>query len=176
MYDSSTLLALLERCTRYFKFDVSAECIKLGVKATGEVLSSTTTYPPSATLTLELFARKLLDPSSSESVEKVVQNEVRAVKKLCQKNENENIIKVLRAGKLASSPHYFIDMELSDINLETYILQNTLEEVDPLKRPQQVLAIMLDISNAVTFIHAQGEIHRGLKPQNGQHSAHLTQY
>ena len=49
-----------------------------------------------------------------------IQNEVRAAVKLCEPG-TINIVSVLRHGKLPSSPYYFIDMELCDLNLATYI-------------------------------------------------------
>ena len=113
-----------------------------------------------------------------------INNEIRAVVKLCAANQNENIVQVIRWGQLPKSPYFFIDMELCDFNLETYVLQDWKPDVarkiphfanfDLLTPPQrlaQMLTIMRDIVNGVAFIHRNNEVHRDLKPRNGTYSA-----
>ena len=73
-------------------------------------------------------------------------NEIRAAVKLCTVGQSGNTIEVIRCGQLPRYPYFFIDMELCDFNLETYILQ---------------------FANGVAFIHRNNEVHRDLKPRNG---------
>ena len=50
-----------------------------------------------------------------------MENEMRAISKLCNPGANSNIVSVLKWGRLRASPYFFFDMELCDFNLETYI-------------------------------------------------------
>jgi serine/threonine protein kinase len=130
---------------------------------------------------VQVFARKLLRPSGSYTM-KDVENEVRAVAKLCSPGTHKNIVLVLRTGKLPHMPFYYIDMELCDLNLERFIkrewratmterFQNSESMVDveqllPIVRLLQLRDIMRAVSGGVAFIHAKHEIHRDLKPRN----------
>jgi len=111
-----------------------------------------------------------------------INNEIRAAVKLCTTGENENIIKVVHWGQLSSSPYFFIDMELCDFNLETYILQDWKPDIvrevphfsdfdilPPLQKLRQIVTIMRDVTNGVAFIHQNNEVHRDLKPRNGRY-------
>ena len=113
---------------------------------------------------------------------KDIQNEVRAVDKLREAGTHENIVIVLRHGPLHNSPYYFFDMELCDFNLDHYIPQlwepTSLETmhlgaqhkpiVDWNLRMKHIWVIMSQIAEGVTFIHLHDEIHRDLKPKNGE--------
>jgi hypothetical protein len=59
----------------------------------------------------------------------VVQNEARAIRKLCGQGNHPNIVAVINHGQLPNAPYYFIDMELCDINLHDYIYRET--PIDP---------------------------------------------
>jgi serine/threonine protein kinase len=107
-------------------------------------------------------------------------NEERAVVKLSQSGV-KNIVAVLQFGFLENSPnYYFLDMELCDINLGSYILGELPTEihasfnVDASNRMVQVWKIMLDICNGVKFIHDHQEVHRDLKPNNGTYQAIIS--
>ena len=102
---------------------------------------------------------------------------MRAVDKLCKVGAHPNIVPVLRLGEFPSSYH-FLDMELCDINLEKYITRDWTTsvqakmpfftaEMSPLMRMFQVWEIMENITSAVAFIHENKEVHRDLKPRNG---------
>lgn len=80
-------------------------------------------------------------------------------------------------------PFYFIDMELCDLDLGTYIeapwktrLNETLMGYLPDERDKllpilgllQIREIMKDITRAIVFIHLENEVHRDLKPPNGK--------
>jgi len=108
-----------------------------------------------------------------------VQNEIRAVDKLCEMGSHQNIVSVLQHGRLNNSASYFFDMELCDFNLETYAQtlwpQTTWEAmlkpddksiVDLNMRIKQIWKVMKEIACGVLFIHLQGEVHRDLKPGN----------
>ena len=111
-----------------------------------------------------------------------IQNEIRAVEKLCSPSRaHENIVAVLRHGSLHNSPHYFFDMDLCDFNLEQYIPllwePTSLEKVNLTSqlrghvslgsRTIYIWAIMCQIAKGLSFIHGQKEVHRDLKPRNG---------
>jgi serine/threonine protein kinase len=73
---------------------------------------------------------------------------------------------------------YFIDMELCDLNLETYIYGGSVSTIEenalhfrqlpssPLK-VEQIWGIVTDITSGLAYIHDHGEVHRDLKPANG---------
>ena len=99
-------------------------------------------------------------------------NERRAITKLCN-GEHENIVEVFKLGEFADSSHFFIDMELCDINLEGYNkscwTMSVLADDSLLgSREMEMWNIMTQISNGVAYIHGQGEVHRDLKPLNGR--------
>jgi serine/threonine protein kinase len=68
------------------------------------------------------------------------------------------------------SPYYFIDMELCDKSLDQYISDfHSTPDTNALKEDTatSIWNIMKDVTDGVSFIHSQSEIHRDLKPQNG---------
>jgi hypothetical protein len=98
-----------------------------------------------------------------------VQNELRAIAKLC-KHGHRNIIHVIAISDSLDSPYAFIDMELCDLNLEEYIKCNwTMIETahQMAARELEIWNIAKQIVNGLVFIHGQKEVHRDLKPRNG---------
>jgi serine/threonine protein kinase len=93
---------------------------------------------------------------------------------------NKNVIKVLRHGVLPTS-HYYIDMSLCLYNLRQYYLERMWQfddlsgdqpglPLDRAPRMRTAWGIMKQIAEGVKFIHAQGFVHRDLKPVNGEPS------
>lgn len=64
-----------------------------------------------------IFARKIV-PQFGPIAAGTVQNEVRAVSKLCMSTTHRNIVEVLRHGSSPDGSHYFFDMELCDWTLQ----------------------------------------------------------
>jgi serine/threonine protein kinase len=96
---------------------------------------------------------------------------------LCQSPGHENIVSVLRHGYLQNESYFFFDMELCQLNLDTYIkrdwtptilqkMQYLTISMPPRTRIRHVMLIMTQIVNGVSYIHAHKEIHRDLKPSN----------
>lgn len=123
------------------------------------------------------MARKIVSGSIDQ-----LDNERRAVNKLCLNPKNKNIVRVLNHGSLTKD-QYFFDMELCDHDLEAYIKElwkpcdgieaRLLDEdnhavIDPLLRLRYVWVIMRQIASGVKYIHEGGEIHRDLKPKNSE--------
>ena len=124
---------------------------------------------------LQVFARKLIRPFGALGA-KDLQNEVRAVEKLCEPGSHKNIVSVLRHGRFPPLL-YFIDMEVCELNLENYIhrkwpaeivakVPHFTNDVPARTRMSQVWEILEDITSGVAFIHLNKEIHRDLKPRN----------
>jgi serine/threonine protein kinase len=99
-----------------------------------------------------------------------VRNELRAIKKLCDRT-HENIIHVFASGELADSGHGFVDMALCAFNLNEYNKSNWTYDVAHGHSPDliadRIWRIMQQIANGLVFIHNNGEFHRDIKPQNG---------
>lgn len=118
-----------------------------------------------------MFARKLLRPVG-QFTKADLENELRAVNKLCQPGAHINIVSTLNYGKMKMSSYHFLDMELCDFNLASHISKwherTTRTTVDNHHRLTEIGKIMMDILNGITFIHQQGEIHRDLKPRNSK--------
>lgn len=123
------------------------------------------------------FARKLLYQPPNSELSVVIQNEERALQKLCN-GQHENMIVILNLGRLKFSPYYSIDMELCAFSLYDYIHStsmltgNVTKSLIPftnLSSPSKtiyVCEIMKQIADGVKFIHSNGEVHRDLKPSN----------
>ena len=126
----------------------------------------------------QLFARKLIRPFGEVTVKDIL-DEARAIEKLQTDTKCENLVLVLQHGWLASSPFYYIDMELCEANLENYLHGETLT-YDTCTNPRFLGAIfekrgichtwdiMHEISLGINFIHSCKQVHRDLKPRNGR--------
>ena len=121
---------------------------------------------------LQVIARKLIRLLGNVT-KRDADNEVRALKKLCQ-NNHTNIIQVFNYGQLNSDGAvYFIDMELCDMSLENYLQGQELEHVSwaAIRAQEEVLShaynILQQILNGLIFIHSLHEVHRDLSPANG---------
>lgn len=82
----------------------------------------------------------------------------------------------MKHGKFPPS-YYFLDMELCDLSLETYIERKWTPamvekvpyftaELPSRMRMAQTWDIMEDLTRGVAFIHQHKEVHRDLKPRN----------
>ena len=125
----------------------------------------------------ETFARKLIRPWAGIS-QPHIDNEVRAINKLCKSN-HPNIVQVFDYGRLiADGVFYFIDMELCEISLENYIQGGTiggLVDWNTVCKHNEVhehaYKIMQQILNGVMCIHCCKQVHRDLSPNNGTSSS-----
>jgi serine/threonine protein kinase len=105
-----------------------------------------------------------------------IDNEVRAINKLCR-NLHPNLVQVFDHGHLKQDRHdsafYFMDMELCDFNLGQYMRDENVSYLDKWSIIRagadlfsHVVDIALQIINGLIFIHACGEVHRDISPQN----------
>jgi serine/threonine protein kinase len=129
-------------------------------------------------LTFRCSPGKSFDPLVSGHITNLeTQNELRAVAKLCQSFTHENIVTVYDYGILPQGSHYYMDVELCELNLEMLIYRNTgddihenlrymVAELPPRMRTVQIWAIMEDITCGLAYMHNLHEIHRDLKPSN----------
>lgn len=134
---------------------------------------------------LQTFARKLIYIPSRASRERV-ENEAQSIIKLCGRGANTNIVTVLRIGELSSSPFYFIDMELCDLNLQQYMHSSALpdsqehsipyyiRDAPPPLRAQQIWNIMTQVASGTKYIHGLNMVHRDLKPANSSKPPNLS--
>jgi serine/threonine protein kinase len=116
--------------------------------------------------------------------EHTVQKEVEAIKLLCGPDTHVNIVQVLNHGLMSNPIHYFIDMELCDWSLHAFIHCNKTPLDDPegtsLTRGVgsslaiQIWDIMVQIANGVEYIHSQEQVHRDIKPRNGDSLQFMT--
>jgi serine/threonine protein kinase len=117
----------------------------------------------------------------------LVERETQILLELHEAGEHRNIIKILGHGWLPKPYSFFyIDMDLCDSNLHDYIYGArmaerllaedpsegpspvyTTRECDLLVKLRNIWAIMTHISDGLEFIHANGQVHRDLKPRNG---------
>ena len=124
--------------------------------------------------------------------DKDVQNELRAIKKLCQDNWHPNLVSVFGHGQFfdrkSQLTFFYIDMELCDFNLHDAIqnrqlLSQTITDSpavgdgthatvrDMLPREQELecmMKMLSDLTSGIVFMHGLGEVHRDLKPHNGK--------
>jgi serine/threonine protein kinase len=127
----------------------------------------------SALTNSKTFARKLIRPWAGIS-QADIDNEVRAINKLCKTN-HPNIVQVLGYGQLkADGVFYFIDMELCETSLEKYIQGETINDLinwNTVRNRNEVhehaYIIMQQILNGMIYIHCLSEVHRDLSPNNG---------
>jgi len=130
-------------------------------------------------LTLQIFARKLIHAvgGNQREIQMGIDNEVRAMTKLCSNGGHRNIITILQHGWLNKDQWYYFDMELCAINLDDFIHGPYITALgdqyfDPTCVGNQheclkLWNIMRDITSGLNYIHGLREVHRDLKPQNG---------
>jgi serine/threonine protein kinase len=111
-----------------------------------------------------------------------VENEIRAVMKLCTTG-HAHIVQILgKPAKLSNSTYYAIDMEFCKVTLENFIAgkRGPIPEKISIKmhngainrepnalKWHEIWKIMKDILRGLEFIHKSKELHRDLKPSNG---------
>jgi serine/threonine protein kinase len=80
-----------------------------------------------------------------------------------------NIVSATWHGKLSLC--YFLDMELCEFNLSARIVEWRNKSDDPrfTSRFGEVAEIINDVANGLQFMHDQHEVHRDLKPTNGNY-------
>ena len=113
--------------------------------------------------------------------ERLIRKEVDAIKKLCGIDTHVNITQVLNHGHLSNPIFYFIDMELCDLNLHEYIHAKNPSELlpyfsrgDGVKSVLQIWTVMTQIASGVEYIHRQNQVHRDIKPVNGDALCGMT--
>lgn len=116
--------------------------------------------------------------------DKDIENEMRAIEKLAE--GHINVVAVFGHGWLKGPFRcYYFDMELCDCTLETYIygdreflfdeewhkrvVDTTVVPKDDFvfMRCMNILEIMVELTQGLSFIHARKQVHRDLKPRNG---------
>lgn len=97
----------------------------------------------------------------------VTENEVRVIDMLC-KSTHRNIVQVLGHGALDTESHYYIDMELCDLNLADHAKGQNWNQISAQgKLAPHIFRIMEELVNGLMFIHMHQQVHRDLHPTNG---------
>src|SRR5271155_2854199 len=115
-----------------------------------------------------------------------IDDEIRAIKALRELGEHPNLVRILRDGPLEVSTYHYIDMELCNLSLKTYIhderpkFPSSPQSLPSLTGPsfvekdcpvelkiRNVCTIMSHISSGIEFLHRHGYVHRDMKPENG---------
>lgn len=115
--------------------------------------------------------------SNQDEIMEEIKNETRMIDKVAAGGGNTNLIRVLKHAWL-NDERYYIDMEMCILNLEDYILGDfksvfgISKYLDPHSTKcdlgcLSLWAILQSIANGLAFIHSHGELHRDLKPRNG---------
>lgn len=103
----------------------------------------------------------------------IKENEARVIDMLC-KSSQRNIVQVFRHGELDPDSHYYIDIELCDLNLDDHARGKVIPPLPDWNdlRIQDVLAqhifgILEGVVDGLMFIHLHQQVHRDLHPTNG---------
>jgi serine/threonine protein kinase len=141
-------------------------------------------FPSFSLLTVKAFARKIVR-QIGQVTKSDIENESRVVKLLMENGGHENIVTILSHGFIQSFDYYYIDMELCDMTLKDYIdywagskelpLETSLDlapsvicnDCSLLLQMRNVWAIASQIAAGLEFMHSHHQIHRDLKPGNG---------
>lgn len=119
-------------------------------------------------------------------MQRMIENELQALLILSKDGGHQNIIKILRHGSLPGSGYPFIDLELCDLDLKSYIHnvdpRPPVDELGGQSSPELVFAkkncgargrirntftILSHICKGLTFLHERKYVHRDMKPHNG---------
>jgi len=102
-----------------------------------------------------------------------IENHAHAIAKLCF-NGHKNIVHVFSQGCYTAPTVYYVDMELCSSTLADYILgvgywEDRLENMKLIEETlSDMFDIMMQLAEAVRFIHSLNEVHRDIKPTNGE--------
>jgi serine/threonine protein kinase len=133
----------------------------------------------------KVFARKIIRPTGSFTTNDI-ENESHIVSSLLEHGRHENIVDILRHGRL--NDWYFIDMELCEFDLYEYIAHHHTDTISPavaaidttstltvivnkdcsaIVRIQNMWTIGGHIASGLKFMHTYKVVHRDMKPRNG---------
>jgi serine/threonine protein kinase len=108
----------------------------------------------------------------------MIQDEARAIDELFKEGTHRNLVRIFRHGWLyPHSDYYFIDMELCQCNLKSYVRPDGVlpEDYPQFFLPDKVTVdtkvmwrIARDIAAGLEFLHGLDKVHRDLKPVNGK--------
>jgi len=122
-------------------------------------------------LTSQIFARKII-LTEGWITSADIENHARAVAKLCFSG-HRNIVRAFSQACYPMPPVYCLDMELCSSTLADYIhgvgyWEGRLENMNPIEEKlSDMFDIMRQLAEAVRFIHNSNEVHRDIKPTNG---------
>lgn len=135
--------------------------------------------------TEKVFARKLIRPVGNiTEIVHGIANEVRVITKLSANGGHPNIVNILGHGWMNIDERYYVDMECCAMNLEEFINGNFIDRLgkeyfnprDDGDGPAclRLWTIIRHISSGLGYIHDLREVHRDLKPQNGNSQSFTT--
>jgi len=93
---------------------------------------------------------------------KDVEREFRAIENLSVQN-SPFLVEVFRCGRLQTTDHSFIDMELCSLDLSQFLRRI----VDTTELQTEGPQTLWQIASGLEFIHSCNAVHRDLKPNNG---------